>query len=178
MKIIRIDKNNQINGFGLRCVIWVSGCENHCPGCHNPETWDYNLGHEWNEEDEKLLKQQMSSPEIDGITLTGGDPMAPLNRKTAKEFCERFKQLYPQKSIWIYTGHRFEEVAHFCKDVDVVVDGPYVESLNPGRGLLKWRGSKNQRIIDVLQSFKQKQIIELKDFNGKTFSENEERDGI
>lgn len=173
MKIVRIDKNNQINGDGLRCVIWVSGCENHCPHCHNPETWDYNVGHIWSINDEEILNQQMSSPEIDGITLTGGDPMAPFNREDAAIFCRNFKQKYSNKTIWLYTGHMFEEVAKYCKDVDVVIDGKYIEALNPGRGLLKWRGSKNQRVIDVQKSFRQKQIVEWLDFNGKTIRENE-----
>lgn len=87
MKFIRLDRNNQVNGAGLRCVVWVSGCENYCEECHNPESWDYNYGHNWSYEDYKILTEQMSSPEISGITLTGGDPLAPNNRRDTEAFC-------------------------------------------------------------------------------------------
>ena len=97
MKFIRIDRNNQINGAGLRCVIWVSGCENHCDECHNPETWDYDYGHIWDINDTITLEEQMKSVEISGITLTGGDPMAPRNREDIAKFCAKFKKLYPDK---------------------------------------------------------------------------------
>lgn len=173
MKIIKIDKNNQVNGAGLRCVIWVSGCENHCPQCHNPETWDYNLGQSWSEEDSRLLQEQMQSSEISGITLTGGDPFAPHNRKAAAAFCMKFKMMYPNKTIWAYTGHLYEELIPYLTSVDVLVDGRYNPALNPGIGRAKWRGSTNQRVIDVQKSLKAHKIVEYIDFNGKTISENE-----
>ena len=173
MKIIRIDKNNQVNGAGLRCVIWVSGCENHCDECHNPETWDYDYGHIWDINDTITLEEQMKSVEISGITLTGGDPMAPRNRNAAAKFCAQFKKTYPNKTIWMYTGHLFEEIKDYIHDVDVLIDGKYKKELNPGIGKAKWRGSTNQRVIDVQQSLKQNKIVEYMDFNGKTISENE-----
>ena len=110
MKFIRLDKNNQVNGAGLRCVVWVSGCENYCDGCHNPESWDYDLGHIWDVQDQTTLDQQLSSPEISGITLTGGDPMAPRNRDAAAKFCAMVKSQYPGKTIWMYTGYLFEDL--------------------------------------------------------------------
>lgn len=174
MKFIRIDKNNQINGAGLRCVIWVSGCENHCKGCHNPETWDYNLGHIWNINDQIILDEQLSSPEISGVTLTGGDPLAPKNRRATAKFCAEVKTQYPNKTIWVYTGHLYEEIdKNLLKDIDVLIDGHYVEELNPGLNKLKWRGSSNQRIIDVKKSLQETKMVEYIDFNGKSISENE-----
>lgn len=173
MKFIRLDKNNQVNGAGLRCVVWVSGCENYCPNCHNPETWDYDFGHIWDIQDQTTLDQQLSSPEISGITLTGGDPMAPKNRIAAAEFCAKVKREYPNKTIWMYSGYLFEEIKEYLTDVNVLIDGKYVEALNLGIGKAKWRGSTNQRVIDVQASLKQNKIVEYVDFNGKTISENE-----
>ena len=171
MKIIRIDKNNQINGAGLRCIIWISGCENHCEHCHNKETWDYNLGHKLNYDDMKLLSQQMLSPEISGITLTGGDPMSPKNRQDVAFFCANFKEMYPNKTIWCYTGHLFEEVKDYIDDIDVLIDGKFIKEFYSPK--LKWRGSSNQRVIDVQKSLQQNEIVEYTDFNGKTITENE-----
>ena len=175
MKFIRIDKNNQVNGAGLRCVIWVSGCENHCDGCHNPETWDYNCGHTWGIEDQNILDKQLSSPEIDGVTITGGDPLAPKNRDALALFCASIKMSYPSKTIWVYTGHQYEELTGhgWLEHVDVLIDGKYNKELNPGPNKIKWRGSTNQRVIDVKESLKCGKIVEYKDFNGKTISENE-----
>lgn len=173
MKFIRLDRNNQVNGAGLRCVVWVSGCENYCEECHNPESWDYNYGHNWSYEDYKILTEQMSSPEISGITLTGGDPLAPNNRRDTEAFCHWFKETFPNKTIWLYTGYLFEDVDSYLHDVDVLIDGKYDKVLNPGPGKAKWRGSTNQRVIDVQKSLEKGWIVEYVDFNGKTISENE-----
>ena len=167
MKFIRIDRNNQVNGAGLRCVIWVSGCENQCPYCHNPETWDYNCGHNWSAEDQLTLEEQLASDEISGITLTGGDPLSPKNRADTALFCAALKKKYPNKTIWVYTGHLFEEVKDYLKDIDVLLDGPYKYWLNPGIGKVKWRGSTNQRVINVPESLKLNKIVLMKDFAGK-----------
>ena len=167
MKFIRIDRNNQVNGAGLRCVIWVSGCENQCPYCHNPETWDYNCGHNWSAEDQLTLEEQLASDEISGITLTGGDPLSPKNRADTASFCVALKKKYPNKTIWVYTGHLFEEVKDYLKDIDVLIDGPYKDWLNPGIGKVKWRGSTNQRVINVPESLKLNKIVLMKDFAGK-----------
>ena len=167
MKFIRIDRNNQVNGAGLRCVIWVSGCENQCPYCHNPETWDYNCGHNWSAEDQLTLEEQLASDEISGITLTGGDPLSPRNRADTALFCAALKKKYPNKTIWVYTGHLFEEVKDYLKDIDVLIDGPYKYWLNPGIGKVKWRGSTNQRVINVPESLKLNKIVLMKDFAGK-----------
>lgn len=173
MHIIKIDKNNQVNGAGLRCVIWVSGCEHHCPGCHNPETWDYKIGHTWNTIDAATIAEQLASPEISGITITGGDPLSIHNREDISILCSKIKKLYPHKTIWMYTGHLFEEVVEYIKDVDVLIDGPYIAALNPGIGKLKWRGSSNQRVIDVQKSLKTNTVVEYLDFNNRTITENE-----
>lgn len=159
MNIIKIDKNNQVNGDGLRCVLWISGCENHCVGCHNPETWDYHIGHPMGINDYQIIKQQLSSPEISGITLTGGDPLAPLNRAETAELCAALKRDFPTKAIWVYTGHLFEDVRQYCLSIDVLIDGKYIPELNPGIGKVLWRGSTNQRIIDAQESLIQNKVV-------------------
>lgn len=166
MNLIRIDKNNQVNGEGLRCVIWVAGCENYCHGCHNPETWDYNVGNGFTASDYLLIEQQLQSPEISGITLTGGDPFAPKNRAVTKQFCIELKQQHPDKTIWAYTGHLYEEIKDYLTAVDVLVDGKYIEDLNSGVGKIKWRGSSNQRVIDVQKSLKSNMVCNITDFKG------------
>ena len=176
MNIIRVDKNNQINGPGLRCVIWVAGCENYCQGCHNPETWDYQAGHILQEEEWQLIKSQLASAEISGITFTGGDPLAPHNRAATAVLCAAIKDLYPNKTIWIYTGYIFDDVREYLRDVDVLVDGPYIETLNPTPDKIKWRGSTNQRVIDVQESLAEGRIMEYLDFNGQPISKNEQGD--
>ena len=158
MNIIRIDKNNQINGDGLRCVIWVSGCENCCEQCHNPETWNYDLGTQLDDSHMQEIYSQLNKEEISGITLTGGDPLSPKNRKATQKLCKTIKQKYPNKTIWIYTGHLFDEVKSFITDADVLIDGKYDYKLNPGVGKCLWRGSTNQRIIDIQASLKTNQI--------------------
>ena len=173
MNIIRIDKNNQVNGPGLRCVIWVSGCTHHCPECHNPETWDYHYGRPFSGDDFDVIDQQLSSPEISGVTFSGGDPLAPNNRERVQLLCDTIKRLYPKKTIWMYTGFLYEDVKQCLRNVDVLIDGTYVAAKNPGLGKAKWRGSTNQRVIDVQKSLAQDKVVEYVDFNGKTISENE-----
>ena len=97
MRIIRIDKNNQVNGDGLRCVIWFAGCNHQCPGCHNPETWDFNCGHDLNIDDMDVIYDQLERDEISGITLTGGDPI--YQYKELLPFLEQIKINFPNKTI-------------------------------------------------------------------------------
>lgn len=159
MRIIRIDKNNQVNGDGLRCVIWFAGCNHQCPGCHNPETWDFNCGHDLNIDDMDIIYDQLERDEISGITLTGGDPI--YQYKELLPFLEQIKINFPNKTIWCYTGFNYEEIDHLpvMKFIDVLIDGKYISSLNPGINKILWRGSTNQRIIDVQKSLDENSLI-------------------
>ena len=132
MRIIRIDKNNQVNGDGLRCVIWFAGCNHQCPGCHNPETWDFNCGHDLNIDDMDVIYDQLERDEISGITLSGGDPI--YQYKELLPFLEQIKINFPNKTIWCYTGFNYEEIDHLpvMEFIDVLIDGKYISSLNPG----------------------------------------------
>ena len=158
MRIIRIDKNNQVNGDGLRCVIWYAGCAHCCSGCHNPETWDFNCGHNVTIEDLNVIYDQLERDEIAGLTLTGGDPL--YQDKDIAPFLRQVKYNFPDKDIWCYTGFLYDDVKHYecMKYIDVLVEGLYIAELNPGPGKVLWRGSTNQRIIDVKQTRENNEI--------------------
>ena len=159
MKYHNITKDDMLNGDGLRVVLWVSGCEHHCPGCQNPVTWDPQDGVEFNEDAEKEIFEQLEKDYISGITFSGGDPLFPANEKTVTEFAKRLKSRFPEKTIWLYTGYCWEEIREkeILKYLDVLVDGRYEESLrNPQ---LHWKGSSNQRVIAVQESLKCAEVI-------------------
>jgi anaerobic ribonucleoside-triphosphate reductase activating protein len=159
MRIIRIDENNQVNGDGLRCVIWFAGCNHRCPGCHNPETWSFTGGHKMDFKDMVTITDQLQREEISGITLSGGDPL--YQEDDLVLFLKQIKQQFPDKDVWCYTGFKYEDVSHMeCLNyIDVLIDGPYEQELNPGVGKVLWRGSTNQRIVDVKQSRLENKII-------------------
>lgn len=159
MRIIRIDKNNQVNGDGLRCVIWFAGCAHKCPGCHNPETWSFDCGHDTTMQDMDTIYDQLERDEISGITLSGGDPI--YQQKELVPFLKQIKTNFPNKTIWCYTGFLYEEICNspVMEYIDVLIDGPYFAALNPGPCKVLWRGSTNQRIIDVQKSLEEDSII-------------------
>ena len=159
MNYHNITKDDMLNGDGLRVVLWVSGCEHHCPGCQNPVTWDPQDGVEFNEDAEKEIFEQLEKDYISGITFSGGDPLFPANEQTVTEFAKRLKSRFPKKTIWLYTGYCWEEIREkeILKYLDVLVDGRYEESLrNPQ---LHWKGSSNQRVIAVQESLKCAEVI-------------------
>ena len=141
------------NGTGCRVVLWVSGCNHHCIGCHNKETWNYKHGILFNNDARTILDKWLQKSYISGLTLSGGDPLDRNEEELLEilDLCKSIKYKYPNKNIWIYTGYTFEslkgtqlEILKYC---DVLVDGPYIESL---RDLsLPFRGSTNQRIINL-----------------------------
>lgn len=148
-----------LNGDGLRVVLWVSGCEHRCKGCQNPITWDINDGVTFDESTEFELLGKLNKNYISGITFSGGDPLHPDNRVKVTELCEKIKKLYPEKTIWLYTGYLWEEIKNLdlLKFIDVLVDGPYIEQLHDNR--LHWKGSSNQRVIDVQRSLFYENLI-------------------
>lgn len=159
MRIIKIDKNNQVNGDGLRCVIWFAGCAHKCSGCHNPETWSFDCGHDITTQDMNTIYDQLERDEISGITLSGGDPI--YQQKELVPFLKQIKTNFPNKTIWCYTGFIYEEICSspVMEYIDVLIDGPYVAALNPGLCKVLWRGSTNQRIIDVQKSLEEDSIV-------------------
>ena len=147
------------NGIGVRVTLFVSGCTNRCPGCFQPQTWDFCYGQPFTAETEALLLDLLKPAYIQGLTLLGGDPFEPENQRALLPFLKRVKQLYPNKSIWAFSGFTWEELhsegAHPCVEVteellslvDVLVDGRFIEAQK--NISLRFRGSENQRLIDV-----------------------------
>lgn len=149
------------NGPGVRVSIFVSGCRNRCKGCFNPETWDFEYGQKFNGEAMYELEKMLENEHVAGLSILGGDPFEPENRETVEFICRQVKAYLPQKSIWVWTGYDFLEDGLIdlpvMKYIDVLVDGRFEESLKDLR--LKWRGSSNQRVIDVPKSVKRRCAI-------------------
>lgn len=148
-----------LNGDGLRVVLWVAGCNHQCEDCQNPITWDITGGLLFDEEAEKELFEALDKPYISGITFSGGDPLHPFNRGEVFRLMKKVKELYPTKTIWVYSGFLWDEFAKFeeIKYVDVFVDGRFIKSLQDDK--LQWVGSSNQRIIDVQKTLELGQVV-------------------
>lgn len=158
-----IVKDDMLNGEGLRVTLFVAGCSHHCKNCQNPETWDKNSGIKFDADAVKEIEEELNKEYISGITLSGGDPLYCGNRECITELCKYIKDYYPNKTIWLYTGYRYEEIHNLevLNYIDVLVDGEYQEE---NRDIdLQWRGSMNQRIIDVKASREQHCIILYQD---------------
>jgi anaerobic ribonucleoside-triphosphate reductase activating protein len=148
-----------LNGTGLRVVLWVAGCNHGCKGCHNPVTWDINGGLAFDEAAKEELFEQLRKPYIEGITLSGGDPLHPANRSGVAALVEEMRNTFPDKNIWLYTGFSWDEIKYLplLEQVDVLVDGKFMEALKDTK--LHWKGSSNQKIIDVKSTLEQGSII-------------------
>lgn len=144
-----------LNGDGLRVVLWVAGCTHCCKECHNPITWDPNGGILFDDKAKQEIFEQLDKPYINGITFSGGDPLHSANRLDVRELMDEIKQKYPNKTIWLYTGDSWEDVLHYpmMKYVDILVDGEFKIDLKNTK--LRWKGSSNQRVIDVQASLRQ-----------------------
>lgn len=159
MKYHNITKEDMLNGDGLRVVLWVSGCEHACEGCQNPITWDPEDGLTFDKDAEEELFEQLEKDYISGITFTGGDPLYPSNRDEITRLTKEVKERFPSKSVWLYTGYLWEKICDLpvIKDIDVIVDGRFIlEQLD---NTLYWKGSKNQRVIDVKQTLAQGTVV-------------------
>ena len=154
-----------INGVRTRCVLFVAGCEHHCKGCYNQSTWDKNTGNPINTPLITKIIDDLSDTNIprDGITITGGDPLALYNRDSTKALISTIRGRCPTKSIWVYTGYEYEDIPkEYLDGIDILIDGKYIESeRNPK---LSFRGSNNQRIIDVNESINTNNIILAKEY--------------
>jgi len=159
MRYHNITKDDMLNGDGLRVVLWVSGCTHACPGCHNPVTWELCGGLPFNEEAKEEIFRELEKDYTSGITFSGGDPLHPANRETIGMLAKEIKERYPSKTIWCYTGFSWENVSAlpFMKEIDVLVDGKFIkEEHEPS---LYWKGSRNQKVIDVKASLHKEEIV-------------------
>lgn len=149
MNYAGIKKVDIANGPGVRVSLFVSGCRNHCPGCFNPETWDFDYGEPFTRKTEKEIVKALRPSWIQGLSILGGDPMEPENQRALLPLLKRIRAFLPEKDVWLYTGYRLESVSGspLLPYVDVVVDGPFIESEKDAG--LAFRGSRNQRIIEV-----------------------------
>ncbi len=147
------------NGLGMRVSLFVSGCTNHCPGCFQPETWDFDYGLVYTPETEQSLMEELAKPYYDGLTILGGEPFELSNQPEVAALIRRVKKELPEKTIWMYTGFLYEKdlVPGGCRytevtdeildNIDILVDGKFVQELKDIT--LNFRGSSNQRIIDM-----------------------------
>ena len=149
MNYIRVDKFDLLNGDGCRVVLWVSGCNHHCKGCHNPETWNPTAGILFNEQTKMEIFEALNKDYISGITYSGGDPLYPDNIETITTLAKEIREKFPSKDQWLYTGYKYEDIQdkEILKYINVLVDGPFIEELKDPN--LHWRGSSNQRIIKL-----------------------------
>ncbi|MEG1585654.1 MAG: anaerobic ribonucleoside-triphosphate reductase activating protein [Bacteroidales bacterium] len=161
MNYHNITKCDMLNGEGLRVVLWLSHCIHNCPGCHNPQTHDANSGIPFDRAALDELFNELQKDYISGITFSGGDPLSPLNRRAVLDLCAQIRKDFPSKTIWLYTGFLWEEICTLAgiDNLDVVVDGPFV--LAQKDNTLPYRGSANQRVIDVQATFSTEKTVEL-----------------
>lgn len=153
------------NGERVGVSLFVQGCRFHCKNCFNKETWDFNGGEEWTEEVKDKFMKLINRPYIKRISILGGEPLEKLNRSTIYCLVKEIKEKFPTKDIWLYTGYTWEEIftdnireaQRLLIWVDVLVDGKFIEEQKDLT--LKWRGSKNQRVIDVKKSLEQNKIV-------------------
>ena len=162
------------NGPGVRVSLFVSGCTHHCPGCFNQEAWDFSFGKPFDEEAQQRVLEFLDHAFITGLTLLGGEPLEPENQKGLLPFVQRVRRQLPQKTIWCYSGYDFEKdvlgwmmerldtTGDLMDCIDVLVDGRFIAAKK--NISLRFRGSENQRVLDVKQSVKQKQAVWCEEF--------------
>ena len=159
MRYNKIRKMDISNGPGVRVSIFLQGCAFKCKNCFNPETHDFNGGLEFNQDVVNKVLELANKDHIAGLSILGGEPMHPKNIEATKMLAKAFKEKYPDKTVWVWSGFLFDNLKD--KDalnyIDVLVDGQFVEQLRDP--MLHWKGSSNQRVIDVQKSLKNNKII-------------------
>ncbi|MBR1749770.1 MAG: anaerobic ribonucleoside-triphosphate reductase activating protein [Ruminococcus sp.] len=177
MKYGEIKNNDIANGEGVRVSLFVSGCTHHCKGCFNPMTWDFDYGEEFTDETIVNIIEMLSPSYIKGLTLLGGEPMEPDNQRALLPLLKQVKEKYPTKTIWCYSGYLLDE--ELLKDsrarcevtdevlsyIDVLVDGEFI--LEKKNIMLQFRGSENQRLIDVKKTLEGGEIVLYTPLSGK-----------
>lgn len=179
MNYLKIEHEDVCNGTGLRVVLWLSGCSHHCYNCQNPQTWDPNSGIPFDESAKQEIFNELSKDYISGITFSGGDPLHENNLDEVLKLVKEIRISFPEKTIWLYSGYNFDLLNskyneykytafaanadewltrwEIISNVNVLVDGEYIDEQKDLT--LKFRGSKNQRVIDVQQTLKQGKVV-------------------
>ena len=165
------------NGEGVRVTLFVSGCTNHCPDCFQPQTWDFDYGKPFTNETKAEIFAELDKPFINGLTVLGGEPFEPENQRVLVPFVRRVRETYPQKTVWAFSGFTLEELRtegshprcevtdELLSMLDVLVDGRFVEALKDIS--LRFRGSSNQRLIDMKKTLASGEIVLLPDLDRK-----------
>jgi anaerobic ribonucleoside-triphosphate reductase activating protein len=162
------------NGPGVRVSLFVSGCTHRCPGCFNEVAWDFNYGEPFTQDTIDYLLQLLKPDYIQGLTLLGGEPFEPQNQESVVALLRQVKKTYPQKSVWAFSGYLFEKdilsgrignTEEFLSYLDVLVDGPFIEAKK--NLSLRFRGSENQRLIDVPASLQKGETVLWQDWQGE-----------
>lgn len=159
MRYHNITKDDMLNGDGLRVVLWVAGCNHCCKECHNPITWDPNGGLEFDAAAKKEIFDELGKSYVSGITFSGGDPLHLNNSYDVTELAKEIKEQFPEKTIWLYTGATWEDICNMelIEYVDVLVDGEF--ECDKKDANLHWKGSSNQRVIDVKETLKTGNVV-------------------
>ena len=159
MRYHNITKDDMLNGDGLRVVLWVAGCNHCCKGCQNPITWDAAGGLPFDEAAKAEIFEQLNKNYISGITFSGGDPLHPANRVDVRNLAIEIKEKYPNKTLWLYTGYMWEEIASLpiMQYLDVVVEGPFILERRDVK--LLWKVSDNQRVVDVKRTLASENVL-------------------
>lgn len=170
-----ITHDDMNNGDGLRVVLWLSGCSHHCYNCQNPQTWNPDSGIPFDESAKQEIFTELSKDYISGITFSGGDPLHENNLDEVHKLVKEIRISFPKKTIWLYSGYSYSEIfrgqssclsqeglnnfkrREIISNVDVLVDGEYIDEQRDIT--LKWRGSSNQRVIDIQQSLAQNKLV-------------------
>ena len=162
MRYNKIRKMDISNGPGVRVSIFMQGCNFNCKNCFNPETHDFNGGKEFTDETINRVLELCENKNVEGLSILGGEPMNPQNIEGTTKLAKAFKEKYPEKNVWAWSGYTFDNYIkdkEVAKYLDVVVDGQFVdEEKNP---TLEWKGSSNQRVINVQKSLKEGKIVEM-----------------
>ena len=159
MRYNKIRKMDIADGPGVRVSIFMQGCTFNCKNCFNPETHEFNGGKELTDDTIARVLELCENENIEGLSILGGEPMHPKNIDGTTKLAKEFKEKYPNKNIWVWTGFLFDKDLkdkEVMKYIDVLVDGQYVDELHDPK--LKWKGSSNQRVIDVQESLKQNKV--------------------
>ena len=171
MNYAKIRKCDVANGPGVRVSLFVSGCNHHCKNCFNRDAWDFNYGNKFTEKQEEQIMEDLKTEYITGLSVLGGEPFEQTNQEGLAPLVKKVKQTYPDKKIWCYTGFTFDKqilgkmieeehrntTKQMLENIDYIVDGRFVEELKDPK--LQFRGSSNQRIIDVKKSLEEKEIV-------------------
>lgn len=172
MNIAKVITSDIANGLGIRLSIFISGCNNHCDGCFNKDLWNFDYGYEYNDNIGNKILDELSKSQYDGISILGGEPLDINNQYEVSNIIKLVKSKYPNKNIWIFSGYLYEELqpggkmyisdnitGYILNNIDVLVDGKFDITKKDYR--LKFKGSSNQRVIDVKKSIKEGKVVLL-----------------